>query len=196
LLASFVCKMFSVSSDAIGSFKTGDNINHNLRILVLLYKYYDDAIPYDQNLLRKPIILLLVTIVEAVLHDFHARIVHNVSEGVSNLTDEVIAYIRGKKIDELEKYIVSARRHDFFDAGHTNFYDALDQLRKVRNRVHIQNIRVELESSDYHVFTERRKIMAEKAVELVLKTMAKKYGRGASRYVKDFELPWSEYFAI
>ena len=36
---------------------------------------------------------------------------------------------------------------------------------------------------------------AEKVLEIIIKTMARKYGRGAEyEYVLDFELPWIEHF--
>ena len=57
-----------------------------------------------------------------------------------------INYIRGKHIDELDKYISSAKKHDLFDEPDSDFYEALDQLRKLRNRVHIQNKKNHFES--------------------------------------------------
>lgn len=188
--------MFTVSSDFVGSFKTGDNINHNLRLLSLLYKYFEKASSDERRLLCKPILLLLISIIEAVLHDFHRRIKFNIVEGVDNLTSEVLDYIRGKKIDELEKYIASAKKHDLFWQNNqfSNFYELLDRLRRIRNRIHIQNVNGDLEPADYNCFTEKRKILAEKALEIILKTMVEKYGRGASKYVKEFELPWDEHY--
>jgi hypothetical protein len=63
--------MSSVSSCFILSFKLGDNINHNLSVLALLYYYYNQEDQDGKCLLCKPIIILLVSIIEAVLHDFH-----------------------------------------------------------------------------------------------------------------------------
>jgi hypothetical protein len=45
----------------------------------------------------------------------------NTREGVQNLTESILAYIRGKQIDKLEKNIGSARKHDFFDLTDSNF---------------------------------------------------------------------------
>ena len=52
----------------------------------------------DRRLLCKPITILLVSIVEALLYDFHFRIQRHTFEGVANLADSVISYVRGKKI--------------------------------------------------------------------------------------------------
>jgi len=66
--------MLKVSSCFILNFKLGDNINHNLSVLALLYDYYNREDEDGKRLLCKPIIILLVSIIEAVLHDFHSRI--------------------------------------------------------------------------------------------------------------------------
>ena len=66
--------MFTVSSNFIGNFKLGDNINHNLEILQLLYRQFDQSKFRNKRLLCKPIIIIVVSIIEAVLHDFHFRI--------------------------------------------------------------------------------------------------------------------------
>ena len=50
--------MFTVSSGFIAIFKTGDNINYNLRILRLLYNRYANASNEDRRLLCKPITVI------------------------------------------------------------------------------------------------------------------------------------------
>ena len=74
--------MFRIRSNFIGNFKTGDNVNYGLRVLSLLYKHFSSSTEYEQMLLCKPIILLLVSIIEAVLHDFHVRMRDYTIEGV------------------------------------------------------------------------------------------------------------------
>jgi hypothetical protein len=188
--------MFKVSSGFIGDFKLGDNINHNLSVLALLYHYYNGEDESGKGLLRKPIIILLVSIIEAVLHDFHNRIRIFTYEGVVNLPYEIIEYVRGKKTkDELEKYIASARKHDLFVSQDAAFYDLLDELRRLRNRVHIQNTKHDFEPDDWNAFSEARKVKAEQALERTMKTMAAKYPRPPhTKYVADFKLPWAAHF--
>jgi hypothetical protein len=66
--------VFAIKSKFIGNFKLGDNIVHNLNVLGLLYRVYANEDNDGKRLLCKPIILLLVSIIEAVLHDLHHRI--------------------------------------------------------------------------------------------------------------------------
>ena len=186
--------MFTVSSGFIGDFKLGDNINHNLSVLSLLYSYFEKGDAQTKRLLCKPIIVLLVSIIEAVLHDFHSRIRTFTREGVANLAQSVIDYVTVKKIDELGKYIASARKHNLFGAD-ADFYEKLDSLRRLRNRVHIQNTKGDFELDEYNSFTERRKFHAETALEKTLKTMAAKYPRANHlHHVADFNLPWKEHY--
>jgi hypothetical protein len=185
---------FTVRPNFIGSFKLGDNINSNLRTLALLYNYYEEGDIANKTLLRKPITIIIISIIEAVLHDFHSRIRAFTAEGVASLTSDVILHIKGAKIDELAKYIASAKKHDFFDMQNTKFYDALDDLRKLRNRIHIQNSKGDFEPNETDAFSVKRKVLAEKVLEKVLKAMNEHHGRRVSGYVQDFELPWDEYF--
>ncbi len=187
---------FSVPGNFFGQFKTGDNIVYNLSVLRVLYTLYNQSDDEEKALIIKPIIILLVAIIEAILHDFHSRMRVFTIEGVEGLVDGVLDYVRGKRIDELEKYIASARMHDFFDASNTRLYDMLDELRKIRNRVHIQNVKGYKPVDEVNVFTEDAKIKAEKCLEKVTKVMSEKYYRGGElgRYVQDLEFPWDEHF--
>ena len=188
--------MFKVKSDFMGSFKAGDNINHNLRILSLLYDFQSNNTEDKKILLNKPIIITIASICEAILYDLHMRITCHTIEGVQNIAQSVINMIRSKKIDEFDKYIACAKKHDFFDAKDSQLYEDLDTLRKLRNRIHIQNLKNHFEPDEEEAFSCDRKIMSEKTLEKVLKQMLKKYSReqGATGYVDDFELPWQEYF--
>jgi hypothetical protein len=184
----------TISSEFIGGFKTGDNINHNLDVLELLYRYFDQGDHHDKRLLCKPIIILLVSIIEAVLEDFHRRVQVHTFEGVLNLPFIVADYIRSKKIDELGKYIASAKKHDLFDARSSNLYERLDQLRRLRNRVHLQNTD-DFEPDEFNAFNEKRKMAAEMALEQVMRKMVEKFPRERQyKHVRDFTLPWPSHF--
>ena len=66
--------MFTVSSGFMGDFKLGDNINHNLEILALLYRQQASSGYHDSRLLCKPITLTIASICEAILSDFHGTV--------------------------------------------------------------------------------------------------------------------------
>lgn len=186
--------MVTIKSNFMGNFKLGDNICFNLAILKTLYDFRAGGNPLQKRHLQKPITVMNVSIIEAVLYDLHLRVKTFTSEGVANIQSTVIEYIRGKKIDELERYIASAKKHDLFDQGDSGFYEALDDLRKIRNRLHIQNTKGHFEPDDVTAFSEARLKLSEQAVEHVMRTMARKYARPQHHFVKDFILPWPPHF--
>lgn len=188
--------MFTVSSGFIGSFKLGDNINHNLRILELLYRTQRTASAEDAALLCKPIIITIASVCEAILYDLHLRIRWYTVEGVQNIAKTVMDHVRSKNIDEFDKYIACAKKHDLLEDDGFGIYDALEELRKLRNRVHIQNKKGHFEADERNAFRLARQKQAEQSLEKVLKIVLKKYARDSSKqgYVADFRLPWDEHF--
>jgi hypothetical protein len=78
--------MFVIKSTFIGNFTLGDNIVHNLNVFGLLSCLYEQNSD-GKRLLCKPIILKLVSIIKAILHDFHNRIKLFTIEDVTNIPD-------------------------------------------------------------------------------------------------------------
>lgn len=186
--------MVVIESKFIGDFKLGDNINHNLKILALLYEQYAKGDDAQKLLLCKPITLLLVSIIDAILYDLHWRIRTFTKEGVRNVLKSSIVYIRSlKKMDTLEKYIASAKKNGLLGPTNDQLYADLDTLRRLRNRIHIQNTKKDFEPDEINAFSTVRKLLAEKAIEKTLKVMAEKYAR-ETNFVDDFTLPWEPHF--
>jgi hypothetical protein len=186
--------MVAIESKFVGDFKVGDNIVHNLEVLELLYTQYAGASDRNKRLLCKPITVLLVSILDAVLYDLHYRIRTFTREGVRNVIESSAKYIRGlKKMDQFEKCIKSAEEHGLLEDKGGALYKQLDELRRLRNRIHIQNKNKDFEADEYDAFNENRKVLAEKALENTLRIMAVKYERNLD-YVKEFKLPWETYF--
>jgi hypothetical protein len=186
--------MFTVKADFIGTFKTGDNIVYNLKILNLLYKNFSYADAIERQLLCKPIIIFIASITEAMLHDFHSRIYGHTTEGLRNIPKEVLNLIRGKKYDQFETCIASANKYKLF-GDDSRFYEDLDSLRKLRNRIHIQNVKQIFHKDESEVYTQEQRIMAEVVAEKTVKQLYAKYSRPAATtgYVRDFEFPWKEH---
>jgi hypothetical protein len=186
--------MFEINSNFIGNFKVGDNINHNCSTLRVLYEKLNEASQNDKIFLYKPIIIFNTSIIEAMLYDFHFRAKKFTKEGIQNVTDDILEYIRGKHIDELEKYIPSAKKHDLFDEQDSDFYEALDDLRKLRNRIHIQNTKRYSDSDESKAFSKEKVEQSELILEKVAKTLSTKYARRDSfHHVDNFIFPWNEH---
>ena len=187
--------MFKIESGFIGEFKTGDNINHNLSSLKILYDVQKSLSPSESPLLCKPITITLVSIIEALLHDLIFRMQNHTTEGVRNIAKSVLSDVRSKKLDKLATYIDCARKHDLLSASGTDLYAQLHELRKVRNRIHIQNVKRELPLDEKDVFTPECQCVAEEMVETIIKHVSVKHYRpaGVREYVQNFEIPWKEH---
>lgn len=188
--------MFTVSAGFIGNFKLGDNIIHNLKILAYLYQRQADKHDPDAWLLRKPAIIILGSICEAILYDLHVRMKTYTTEGVRGIGNTVLSYVRGKQLDKFEHYILSAKKHSLLGSPTDAIYNDLEQLRKLRNRIHIQNEKHDFEANDSQAFSIKKQISAEQTLEKLMKVIAKRYLRppSVSGHVKDFQLPWNEHF--
>jgi hypothetical protein len=186
--------VFTVSSRFVRVFKIGDNINHNLETLRLLYALCDED-RAKRVLLRKPIIIILVSAAEAMLYDFLLRI--SSKEHMSTLSPETVGTLRTKQYSRLTHFVAVARAHDLFDAD-DEFYDQLDELRKLRNRVHIQNEKNHFERDERAAFREDRQREAERVLEYIAKHLSLKHPRSSTThgYVADFEFPWEEHWDL
>ena len=188
--------MFQIKANFIGNFKLGDNINHNLDILNYCYKRLSDTEDSDSWLLRKPIITTLGAICEAILYDLHLRMRTYTNEGVRGVTQSVLDYVRGKKIDRFDLYISCAKKHTLLGPQNDDIYINLDELRKLRNRVHIQNEKNDFEPNESQAFSCKKLKSSEQTLEKLLKIMSAEHSRpaGATGHVNDFQLPWDEHF--
>jgi hypothetical protein len=185
--------MVKIKSKFIGDFKIGDNINYNLEILALLYDRFNNGDQKQRRLLCKPIIVLLASILEAALYDFHKRVRLFTFEGVQNLTVETINYIRASKIDDFEKYIESSKKQKLFGKSNEAFYERMHDVRRLRNRIHIQNKKNELPRDDRDVFTSPKKVLTEQVLEKTLRVLASDFARDKD-YVAEFTLPWNAHY--
>lgn len=184
---------FTVKANFIDVFKIGDNINYNLKILKCLYDVY--AKEEYKDLLIKPIVIINTSIAEALLYDFIENRIKRPNRS-EILFPELLEIFKIKKFDKFEHYITQARKYDFFKQKDANLYEAMDSLRKKRNRIHIQNNKHEDPRDEKDLFNEEAKILSEKVIEKILNTMVNKYARREEYhgYVKDFELPWDKHF--
>ncbi len=184
-------KMITISSNFIGSFKLGDNICYNLECLRLLEEQYN-ADKTEHRSLIKPIVISIASVAEAVLYDFYSRMRVFTSEGVASVPDVVLAEVRAKHIDEFAKYIDHAKKRKIL-RGDNSLYEDLHELRKLRNRVHIQNSKRHFEYDDSDAFSPARLLKSERTLEHLLRILEEDHCRtnkSASDCVPPFELPW------
>lgn len=125
------------------------------------------------------------------LYDFiEVRIFTHTNEGIKNISNNTLERIRSKRINRMSQYIDCIKKYNLFgDEG----YETLDELRKLRNRIHIQNLQ-HFELDEEEVFDDVRKVSSEKMLEKIAKFLSTKYSRGREFiYCDDFEFPWQEH---
>ena len=130
----------SIECRFIGNFKVGDNLDYNTNILCELFRQN------KTDLLNKPITLQAGAIIEACLQQIIFRAQNFNREGVPNISEEDRQEIEGKKIEKFAVILSVMKKYKILDRMGDDIYDELDKLRKIRNKIHIQDF---LESPKY-----------------------------------------------
>jgi hypothetical protein len=189
--------MFTLPSSFIANFKIGDNVHYNLDVLKILYACYDDLSPSDRRFLDKPITVTLVSICEALIFDFIDRSKAFTQEGVAGLKEANLEKLRKAKAWSMDQKIRLIKELNLLESKDSDVYVELENLAKLRNRIHIQNEKKNFEADEGKAFTYSRRLKAEKMVELLMIRFAELYPRPVhivkSQYVDDFELPWKSH---
>lgn len=177
----------------IWSYKRGDNIIYNFEILDALYRVKKHE---KNNLYNKPIIIIIVAIIECILHDFVERIQQRAKDPLPNITEEIVEDIKYKgkgetrvlkELKKMSHYLAKIEKHKLL-GDDVRIYGDLDELKKQRDRVHIQASYRDEEQ----YFTGDNLKLAEQALEHVLRAMFEKYPRNqdAKQILADFPYPW------
>jgi hypothetical protein len=117
----------------VGSFKVGDNLVFNSRILSKL------ALSNSDGVLSKLIVLQVGSILEAALGQIIFRAQHFNREGVPNISAADQQEIEGKKVDKFNSIIDVLKKYGVLNDLGQEIYDELHKLRKYRNKIHIQD---------------------------------------------------------
>jgi len=189
--------MVTYSSGFIGNFKLGDNIVRNLAILRELYEVQNSGTHEQAELMRKPIVILIGAVAEALLYDLYVvKIAKFTSEGVPSIPQKMLVEIRTKTIDEFARYISNAKSKSLLGKA-SNLYDSLEELRKLRNRIHIQNAKNHFEPDESIAFSVKRQRDAETTLEQLISYMVNNHMRSINKqHVADFVLPWNTRISV
>jgi hypothetical protein len=188
--------MHTVNNTFITNFKIGDNIHHNLEVLKSLYASEELLPEKRKKYLEKPITVILVCICEAIIFDFIERSKILTREGIIGLPEASLIELRQSNTWNFEKKINLFNRLNILQTNNEHVYEYLEKLSWLRNRMHIQNEKNRFEADEIKAFKKSRRVEAEKMLELLMKKISKLYPRPKQMhgYVKDFELPWADYF--
>ena len=182
----------------IWDFKVGDNIKYNLNVL---YNLIDDYNNSGKDY-KKPISIIAVSVIEAIMIDFLYRLykgTYHFPDNLRHLESEIKEKLNNETIrSELvildgQKYYVSALKNFNFTpmvrvykkltllGNNKEIYENLLSLAHLRNRIHITNYFNNFEKDEHDTFSESR-------VQEIFDTMIWFFD-----YFKDnYERPWTK----
>lgn len=196
-------------SEFIWDFELGGNIAYNFKILSILEKSKEADIEINKNYYNKPMTIILVSIIEAILIDMLKRLDQGTKDLPTCLQERIINEIKDKigrqksfkevknsitgeahKFLVMKKYdfnviVKFCRNFNLLFNSNGKIYDLLDEFAWLRNRIHIENYHKNFEPNEAEVFTEERLSLLKKILNYILKTMMSKYSRNLFQGQKD-----------
>jgi len=167
-----------------------DNVNYNFQIVE---KLFETKKVEQELLLNKPIFILIVSIIECTLYDLLRRVKEHRKEIIPGLDRKSINDTRNKVTDELSPIISHIQKHNYLQikTGDT-LYEDLDNLRKIRNRIHIQNRSAHNPIDEYQVWSDANLNLAGKTLERIYKVLCLSYPRPNKEFISFsvFPRPW------
>lgn len=169
------------------NFKRMDNVNYNFRIV----EHLCCAKKTSQILIfNKPIIVIIISIIECILYDFLRRINQHTQEIIPGLD---LNDTKTKVLDELSPILSHVKKHNYLqEKVGENLYDSLDQLRVLRNRIHIQNRSNQLDKDEHKIWTQKNLKLAGHCLERICKVLCINYPRPNKNSISfsNFPRPW------
>ena len=187
----------------IWNFKHGDNISYNIDVLTALYQ--SKGTHTDPELFIKPITVQIVSIIEAALVDFIARIDEATTHLPGKISldqlssmkldiqkekkefkerdftgEHVYVYLRRKSYN-LSELIKIFKKYKLFGDKSDPIYKHLFEFADMRNRVHIENYYRNLDDREPYVFT-------ESSLELLESTLMELW----TKLSTDYKRPWKK----
>jgi hypothetical protein len=173
------------------NFKRMDNANYNFEIIESLI---DSACQSGKKTLHsKPIIFLIMSIVECALYDLLLRIKEHVYESI-NIAPEDIKIIKATNIpDALQSYTDICKKYELLGAD----YQKLNKFIPIRNRVHIQNIKAYHPPDEYQLWSSDLTKECGVLLKDIFVYMCEKYPRTAGQFHSEPDLtlfpePWNK----
>lgn len=180
------------TSNFFWDFKRMDNVDYNFEIVEILYAAKKQN--NNDKHFNKPILILLMAIIECTLYDFILRINQHRSDSFPNITWRAISYFRDAgSTDVLKRLIPQIKSQNLMRVSENDsLYDDLEYLRKVRNRIHIQNKYNLLGRNEYGVFSDPTLEKAQGCLEKIYDALCNVYPRWQNQPISmsDFPRPW------
>lgn len=124
--------LVEIPCNFVGDFKVGDNLVYNCTVLCSLSELNVDGA------LNKMVVLQVGSILEAALIQVIYRAQNFNLEGVPNISQQDRVQIEQTRIDKFAVAIDILKKYSVLEGMGADIYEDLHELRKYRNKVHIQ----------------------------------------------------------
>lgn len=176
----FDCNLF-------GRFHVGDNCVYNTYLLC-------DLIEANANgRFNKLIVLQIASVIEVVGVELFLRAQRHTIEGVPNFSAKDQQAVKDKQIDKFAVVIDNLKKYKVLDNLDPEIYNELHDLRKFRNKVHIQGVVdiIGVPRAEADIFDEETVVWAIDLGWRVLSYLEKNYARPEAilGYVNPLRLP-------
>lgn len=182
-------KMHSVCLDFVHNEEININLKYNFCILNQLYMAMQAEQDAQKKLFfYKPTVLTLGAINEAILYDFTENQPRQTGI-VNNILSSFFAYnTKGKGVRQLMEL---AKKHPAFADAGQEYYEDVEALKTLRNRVHIQNEWHCKPALEEDAFNEESLHLGERCLEKTLKILQNATAAPDSADLDSTcELPW------
>ncbi len=173
-------------------FERKKNTVYNFEIIEFLI---EDAIKSKyQSYYYKPIIILLMAIIECILYDFLWRVKQATIEGVS-VTNNQKREIESTDIpNALQNYLDICLKRKLLGSESSDIYSRIQKNIEYRNRIHIQNRKKYLPEKECKLWTKHKVLTTGNLLRDIVIYLCKKYPRPIKFHsnpdLKFFPTPW------
>jgi hypothetical protein len=175
----------TISTNFIGDFKVGDNLVYNADLLCKLAE--------AGSVYNKLIVVQTGSITEAALSQIFYRAQNYNREGVPNISETDRAEIEKKTVEKFAVIIDVSEKYKLLDDLGADIYKQLHNLRRYRNKVHIQlDVGIEgVPREEDKAFTNDIRSWAFDLNVKILEYLGKKYPRpeGLDSFVQPLTVP-------
>lgn len=185
------CKaMQSFSSSFMCDFPTSDNVHYNLIDLAELYRIKRTRVHMSHSgSIIKPKIMIISSCIEAILYDFFQKASRDKRSIARASTVDLKKFVKAKTF-----YSLIESLKDLDSIFTESLIEDLDEVRLIRNRIHLQRRPNMPYVKDRRVFTEQQLSLSERSLESLLITVTENFSRNLKKsYTKSYQLPWTSY---
>lgn len=175
------------------NFERKNNVVYNFNLIEFLIE--DAKKSKYQSYYYKPIIVIIMSIIECSLYDFLWRVKQAKIEGIHVTTKQKNAIESTNISNALQSYLDICKKQEILGEKSSDIYARLQKHIEYRNRIHIQNRKRYSPSKEQKLWTKSKVINTGNLLREIFTYICKKYPRPdkfhSSPNLNLFPAPWN-----